>query len=148
MKEVLELEIYHPSQNRQEHTDNNNDNADINETSTTTISNCYLCHRTFKTSRGLLQHLKYCKNKNGKPTVVTTTASVDEHEILSQNRSRNNEQTMANLSVNFKWNNTVDGTIFTNELNEIYDEIVHWRRNLFLLPSGSTGKNIFMKSPD
>ena len=102
----------HPPRNRQEHTDNNNGNAGINETSTTTISNCYLYHRTFKTSRGL--HLKYYKIKNDKPTVVTTSASVDEHEILSQSRNRNNEQTMANLSVNFKWNNTVDGTIFTS----------------------------------
>ena len=33
----------------------------------------------------------------------------------------------------------VSGTQFANELNNSYENIVHWKRNLFMLPSGGAG---------
>ena len=38
----------------------------------------------------------------------------------------------------FCWGN-VDGETFSCALNGIYDEIVHWKRNLFKVPSGKAG---------
>ena len=40
---------------------------------------------------------------------------------------------------NFRWGD-VDGETFTCSINRIYKVIVHWRRNLFKVPSGKAGK--------
>ena len=40
----------------------------------------------------------------------------------------------------FNWND-VAGTQFASQLNNTYQKIVHWKRNLFTLPSGVAGKN-------
>ena len=40
---------------------------------------------------------------------------------------------------NFTWG-SLDGDDFANVLHSAYCEVVHWRRNLFLVPSGSIGK--------
>lgn len=39
----------------------------------------------------------------------------------------------------FQWGNH-DGMVFCAEVSTTYEEVIHWRRNLFLVPSGSTGK--------
>lgn len=41
--------------------------------------------------------------------------------------------------LNFSWGE-LDGTEFACHLDRAYDEIVHWRRNIFSVPSGSEGK--------
>ena len=38
------------------------------------------------------------------------------------------------------------GSDFTNSLNEVYERIVFWRKNLFLLPSGSSGKRFIRET--
>ena len=40
---------------------------------------------------------------------------------------------------NFVWGE-VDGMAFGRALNRVYDETVHWSRNLFKIPSGKAGK--------
>ena len=40
----------------------------------------------------------------------------------------------------FYWND-VAGTQLAIESNNTYEKIVHWKRNLFMLPSGAAGKN-------
>ena len=42
-------------------------------------------------------------------------------------------------SPNFCWGNK-DGEAFTHSINLCYEEIAHWRRNLFKVPSGKAGK--------
>ncbi len=42
---------------------------------------------------------------------------------------------------NFRWDSEEDGKTITCTLNRIYDKIVHWRRNLFKVPSGKHGKS-------
>lgn len=39
---------------------------------------------------------------------------------------------------NYRWGN-VDGETITQRINEAYSEIVHWRHNLFKVPSGKAG---------
>ena len=36
------------------------------------------------------------------------------------------------------WN--TDSGVIKNKFDDGYDTVVHWRKSLFLLPSGSTGK--------
>ena len=45
---------------------------------------------------------------------------------------------------NFKWGE-VDGATLTEVINHAYTETVHWRRNLFKVPSGKVGKAFFQK---
>ena len=40
----------------------------------------------------------------------------------------------------FKWGN-IDGIMFQNAVNCAYNEVVHWRRNIFKVPSGKAGKS-------
>ena len=42
-------------------------------------------------------------------------------------------------NLNFVWGD-VDGTTFSSLLDQVYNEIVHWRRNIFPLPTGRGGK--------
>ena len=39
----------------------------------------------------------------------------------------------------YRWGN-YDSDLFENNLNIVYEKIVYWRKNLFLLPSGKYGK--------
>ena len=43
-------------------------------------------------------------------------------------------------AANFKWG-AADGLAFTQAIDRAYAEIVHWRRNIFLLPSGKAGRD-------
>ena len=40
---------------------------------------------------------------------------------------------------NFVWGN-IEGEELRALLNQAYEEVVHWRRDLFQIPSGSAGK--------
>ena len=46
---------------------------------------------------------------------------------------------LPSTSANFKWGE-VDGESFVRSITAIYDEIVHWKRNLFKTPSGKAGR--------
>jgi len=39
--------------------------------------------------------------------------------------------------MDFKWGE-VDGEIFCKSIKDAYEEVMHWKRNYFLLPSGRT----------
>ena len=40
---------------------------------------------------------------------------------------------------NFYWNN-LDGALFCSQIRACYDEVAHWKRNLFQIPFGKAGK--------
>ena len=46
--------------------------------------------------------------------------------------------------VNFVWGE-VDGAIFSRLVSEAYEEVVHWRHNIFLVPSGKSGNNFVIE---
>ena len=78
----------------------------------------------FKDSPKNINH--YNLNKN----------EVDEINNVTNSRENNQNENQ----VYFYWNDAV-GTQFANELNSNYEKIVHWKRNLSMLPSGTAGKN-------
>ena len=41
---------------------------------------------------------------------------------------------------NFTWGD-FEGPVFCSKVKEVYNEVIHWRRNLFQIPSGSAGKS-------
>ena len=40
----------------------------------------------------------------------------------------------------FKWS-SIDGPTFVKSITSAYNEVVHWRRNIFNVPSGKAGKS-------
>ena len=78
----------------------------------------------FKDSPKNINH--YNLNKN----------EVDEINNVTNSRENNQNENQ----VYFYWNDAV-GTQLANELNSNYEKIVHWKRNLSMLPSGTAGKN-------
>ena len=105
--------------------------GNINDTNTTFI--CNFCKkRSFTSYKGLNIHIRACLKKVN--AVSTTTSS---QPVLTRNEQ--SEDADSNVPT-FKWGD-VSGNKFSNDLNFIYDKIVYWKKNLFLLPSGSVGKS-------
>ena len=44
----------------------------------------------------------------------------------------------------FQWGSS-DGKIFCASITSAYDEAIHWKRNIFLLPSGNAGKSFIQE---
>ena len=101
--------------------------VDVNEETTVKVDEkCQFCDKICKSYRGLLQHLRACKKNNTDNEKKARTTKEDTYdEAPAQN--------------DFKWGD-VSGIEFTKKVDMIYEQIVHWKRNLFLLPSGSAGK--------
>ena len=109
---------------------------------------CQNCKKTFKNNRGLNQHMRKCKNKTTEavlessnigdalPTmaVITETPS----SSLPEAGTTVSDVVLNDVSVENFWLKTVE--VISNKVNPIYDTIVHWKKNLFKLPSGHSGK--------
>ena len=46
--------------------------------------------------------------------------------------------------VDFQWGD-IDGATFSQLMRDTYEEVVHWRRNNFLVPSGKSGKDFVLE---
>ena len=84
---------------------------------------CSSCRRRFKSSRGLNIHLRTCsKYVKEPPDKPPDPVSVP-----------------VSSAILYRWGD-FDNTEFEVNLDTVYEEIVFWRRNLFLLPTGKAGK--------
>ena len=52
---------------------------------------CTICHRRFRTNRGLSQHLRLCQSKNFNFTVSDTVIATDENTLLDYESLENIE---------------------------------------------------------
>ena len=88
---------------------------------------CAKCKRSFKTSRRLNEHKRVCKEKQViDPKAIETTSTT----VFPIKNVTVDEENV--------WNANSD--VMKNKFDEVYNKVVHWRKSLFLLPSGSTGK--------
>ena len=113
-------------------TEENNTLATDRETNVDILT-CKLCKRTFRTVRGLNQHLRTCSSRHATETIL----AVDK-KLLIENVSDNqvSEQTMCFL---YKWAE-YDNITFERNVNYVYEKVVYWRKNLFLLTTGKAGQ--------
>jgi len=89
---------------------------------------CERCdQQRFRTQRGVLQHLPYF-NGPGQPLPVPPPPRPPDppQEPVVQHQ--------------FMWG-YLNGDKATHELKQCYEKIVYWRKNIFMLPKGSTGKD-------
>ena len=94
------------------------------------ITECYICDRSFRTNRGLLQHLHICRRRNN------INGLTNNNDSMANDEGRNQEQIE---SETFYWN-TIPGSVYQRNLEEAYEQIVYWRKNVFMVPTGAAGK--------
>ena len=93
---------------------------------------CATCKRSLKASWGLNQHGHVCKEKQVIYAKVVETTSATFFLIKNVTVDKDNI-----------WN--ADSDVMKNKFNDLYNMVVHWRKPLFLLPSGSSGKRFIEK---
>ena len=99
-----------------------------------------ICQRAFKTNRRLLQHLSFCRMKGRENSINDNTATNDSNnKAVANDKSDNHESNGNRVYETYIWND-VRGTVFEKHLNDAYEKIVHWKRNLFMMPSGAAVK--------
>ena len=109
-----------------------------------TCANCVCVRNGNSCINCLPARLNKCRNIPASPSPDT----VNEPEPFSTNRDLlplNSEIAIPlNLpspeQCNFTWG-TLDGNTLSQLMTDIYDEVVHWKRNIFLIPSGAAGKD-------
>ena len=90
---------------------------------------CPGCNKNYKTKTGWAKHTNNCKDSQNSRQNLTLE---DQNKIPPQ--VNNTEETIF-----YPWANA--STVITlNAINQVYDKVVFWRKNLFLLPTGSAGK--------
>ena len=90
---------------------------------------CNGCKKYFKTKRRLTLHQRSCKeNPRKREQSVTSTIDVSP-----------DDENIVETDAVFKWGD-IDGKSFTEKVELIYEKVVYWKKNLFLLPTGKSGK--------
>ena len=92
---------------------------------------CHIC-RSFRTNRGLLQHLNTFRQRD---TANLNASSNNESDENNDNEVQEPEQ----QHEDFYWN-TVPQRIYQKDLEETYNQVVYWRKNIFMEPTGAAGK--------
>ena len=93
---------------------------------------CLCCsRRTFSTYRGLSQHNCHCTKRLN----VVSISSSQSVTISGRAEVTNVFSPVTSLG----WGER-DGTLFTDDLNEAYEKIVFWSKNIFMLPTRNAGK--------
>ena len=100
---------------------------------------CIYCKKQFK-PRGMKRHEKTCKMKKQQEASRGMENVIPSHEpVSSQDDSVEVQGRTDNVVPNAIW-----GIHSYNDINMIgsamYEEVVHWKKNLFKLPSGAAGK--------
>ena len=101
--------------------------SDVQENQTT---ECHICDRSFRTNRGLLQHLHTCRRRNN------INGLTNNNDSMANDEGRNQEQIEPET---FYWN-TIPGSVYQRNLEEAYEQIVYWRKNVFMVPTEAAGK--------
>ena len=106
---------------------------------------CDKCGRALKSKSGLTNHLKKCKWKDreickGRGDLQLENQPMQPDESAhSSTQSNIREQEPVPAEEKFYWGER-NGSDFSRDLDVAYEEIVYWRQNLFLVPTGNAGK--------
>ena len=94
------------------------------------------CESTFRSNRGLNQHLRSCKQKIGSEY----EPAKERHKCIETSANTTGSTTTSSAPQKFyTWSN-YPSHVFEANVSTVYEQIVYWKKNLFLLPSGKAGK--------
>jgi len=109
----------------------------LSQPSTKELFECHICCRKFTSKGGRTKHLKACSKKKSLNTEVNAVTNPTV-ESTSQFTSSSTSSAPAVQPIR------VWGQHTQNDLRQIisaaYEEIVHWQKNLFMVPTGASGK--------
>ena len=103
---------------------------------------CYICKRSFSSDHGRSIHLHYGQKKNISNNIAEPPIGRD--EVADINPVLNDRPRQGNLyeqqsDVHVWGEHTLKD--LEQVINAVYEEVVKWRKNIFLLPSGAAGKS-------
>ena len=111
---------------------------------------CDACGRTFSTKGGRTNHQRKCKNDqnpggNSKLGEENEKPEKENEDIIVVSNGKTTDVTSKNASdqqqhPSFTWGIHDDYKYVEKTINRIYNKIVYWKRNLFMLPFGKSGK--------
>ena len=95
---------------------------------------CSLCEKIFQTQRGRTSHFNYCRKKHVASMVSSSESATISEDVEQPNGARSSVWGLHNKEE------------VQQIINAIYEEVVFWRRNLFMLPTGKAGKKYIMET--
>ena len=107
------------------------------ENTTEKSHTCCNCDRSFHSSRGLKQHQRSCQSRNNTPIDRRSTKTTEDSQFSTKTSISADEPSTQNMK--YIWGKYKDHE-FENNLSQVYEIVVFWRKNLFQLPSGKAGK--------
>ena len=94
-----------------------------------TLYPCDICNKRYKSQSGLKLHRKNCTRQT-RDGIVDITSPIEDTSV------ENNQQ---EITSRFEWGKYEEAQ-FVKMLNAVYNKVVFWRKNIFLLPSSKCGK--------
>ena len=126
------------------------------------VHTCSICWRNFESLKGLNIHMNACKRKQNhyvrriNSVIINDTQITENNDIETANILKadvlqiETENTIfpnlpsfvksSNLTSKDVVNN-LPGNIFTDLVSSAYNEVVFWRKNVFMLPTGKSAKS-------
>ena len=98
---------------------------------------CCNCDRSFHSSRGLKQHQRSCQSRNNTPTDRESTETIEDSQFSTKTSISADKP--STQSVKYIWGKYKDHE-FEKNLSQVYETVMFWRKNLFLLPSAKAGR--------
>ena len=111
--------------------------SSASENTTKKLHICCNCDRSFHSSHGLKQHQRSSQSRNNTPTVRESTETIEDSQFFTKASKSADEP--STQSVKYIWGKYKDHE-FEKNLSQVYENVVFWRKNLFLLPSGKAGR--------
>ena len=112
-----------------------------------TCANCVCVRNGAFCINCLPGRLNNCRNASGSPSIPPSLNNESGPVSTDVESLPSNSETAVPLNpppppvqCDFTWAK-LDGKAFSQLMTNIYNEIVHWRRNVFLIPSGAAGKD-------
>ena len=135
-------------QNTQVQIRSTQDNINTNLVQSQPVSfKCELCNKEFTTDHGRSIHLSSCRKKHSaanpvaaeQPPTLTLSQPAINHQQSQREIQTPDPQTYTPIWGKLSFEDVMQ------TINSIYDEIVFWRKNVFLLPSGAAGKSYIVE---
>ena len=134
----------------QENPSGNDDNTDAtNDIGENNYFRCTSCKvRSFFTYRGLNQHLRICLKKTRDVIVTDSQPASSANDLQSTTESQQRQNVREIVSeeyTNIKWEERNLREV-SKKIQDAYERIVFWKKNLFMLPTGAAAKKYMTKT--